>query len=162
MAPKLIDLLTGDIETLFTNGACHVFARALINQFPEYGLKCARLQQWAQSTGKPRQKFGRERLVHVYAYHEGAMVDVTGRGNENQWFDSWLEKNPHYTACMVQCERVFRRCSLKVLFTTNACQVDENGAKSCDGLFLDADFLHEADGKAKRHILANLQKYCPA
>jgi hypothetical protein len=156
MSSKLSELLSGDIETLFTNGACHIFARALTAQFPQYVLRCVRMQQWASSIGTPLAKFGGPRLLHVYAYHADVMIDVRGTGNEGQWFEAYLAKNNFNPECF---RPVFRCCTLNSLFRPSNHHADINGPKSCDALFLDPEFVSSAMEIAKAHIRANFAKY---
>src|SRR5437763_1152427 len=80
MLPVLAQTLLGDDATLFSEGACHIFADELYNRLATHGFRFRRLDDTNMVTREGR-------ALHVYLGNHEQMVDVKGIRGERDFID---------------------------------------------------------------------------
>ena len=94
--PKLLKTLGQPDDKLFTNGACHIFACALLELLPEQTYSLKRLRAWNRpSQIEPKLPRPIMEAYHLYAFKDGNAVDVTGLRKEAELLAVWETKSGH-------------------------------------------------------------------
>lgn len=163
-APNQAQALQKTDEELFSAGACHVFAKILTEEFSDegYELWCMEAEQWTHSPKSGEKRFSDRRLVHVFAKRGSIIIDVHGVQEEASYRRTYEEAHCTHSGISTYFDKTFTRpCSLKELFSPELAEL-EAGTMSQDRLYLDEDFILEAELRAKSLIAANREKYVAA
>jgi hypothetical protein len=154
-------LLKKNDQELFSAGACHIFARELIDHFKEmdYDFCCMESEQWVHHINSGEKKFSPRRLVHVYARSGNLMIDIRGVRTEQEYLEEFISKNlansgPNTYFCKVYT----RACDLEELFKPKIFD-PEKGWMNKDRLYLDDAFVSEAKDRATKVIQSNPSIY---
>lgn len=160
-ADKPTNLLKEDDEKLFSAGACHIFARELIDLFPDlnYELCCMEAEQWNHSPSSGAQLFSNKKLVHVYAKSGDQLIDIYGVRPLEKYLEGYRTTNRGGSGlCTYSHETYTRNCSLEELFT-HSLHEEETGPMNKDRLYLDEDFVAEATARARKIITSHPSQF---
>lgn len=143
--------LAQDDETLFLQGACHLFADELLPRLLSQGFSLRRLADMNSTTVQMQAR-------HVYLLRDDVMVDVLGKQSERSYIQEMREERLQNGGPLPDFRSL--ECSRDELFLPVPRDNDfERGLRNRWYHLLDAEFVTECRMRAQRLILQSPEKY---
>ncbi len=161
MPEKLIALLNGPDEKLFRAGACHIFARELVDHFSDRNYEFCRMEseQWTAHPHHGEKLFSPRSLVHVYARRTDQIADIKGIRWEGDYLAEYKLSQQKFSGLYTYFTKIYTRsCSKEELFTPSMNEED-TGPMNEDRLYLDEEFVLQATKRARGIIERNQDKF---
>lgn len=151
MKPYLRDKLACDDKTLFTQGACHVFADELATKLSSKGFALNRLADLNRTAAQMQ-------ALHVFMSKDGIMVDFEGEQRVDEYLEScqWFNRDnqgPMRNYAVMECSRD------ELFQAVPIAGDDDQGARNKWRHLIDTEFVSECRRRARARLAAAPQLY---